>query len=105
MTSRALTTGCVSSSERSHAVKARQLKGHIERIRADYAKLWRNKDVKQRQMATALYFIDILALRAGHEKDEDEADTVGCCTLKVHAPAGVCGHCCCLLEKVLLEGC
>ena len=24
-----------------------------------------------------------LALRAGHEKDEDEADTVGCCTLKV----------------------
>ena len=35
------------------------------------------------QMATALYFIDKLALRAGHEKDEDEADTVGCCTLKV----------------------
>jgi DNA topoisomerase-1 len=34
-------------------------------------------------MATALYFIDKLALRAGHEKDEDEADTVGCCTLKV----------------------
>lgn len=34
------------------------------------------------QMATALYFIDKLALRAGHEKDEDEADTVGCCTLK-----------------------
>ncbi len=34
-------------------------------------------------MAVALYFIDKLALRAGHEKDEDEADTVGCCTLKV----------------------
>ena len=34
-------------------------------------------------MATALYFIDKLALRAGHEKDDDEADTVGCCTLKV----------------------
>jgi hypothetical protein len=33
-------------------------------------------------MATALYFIDKLALRAGHEKDDDEADTVGCCTLK-----------------------
>lgn len=29
-----------------------------------------------------MYFIDVLALRAGHEKDEDEADTVGCCTLK-----------------------
>jgi DNA topoisomerase-1 len=33
-------------------------------------------------MAVALYFIDVLALRAGHEKEEDEADTVGCCTLK-----------------------
>lgn len=33
-------------------------------------------------MAVALYFIDKLALRAGHEKDDDEADTVGCCTLK-----------------------
>jgi DNA topoisomerase-1 len=63
--------------------KARQLKAHITRIRADYEKLWKHKDVRQRQMSTALYFIDILALRAGHEKDEDEADTVGCCTLKV----------------------
>lgn len=34
-------------------------------------------------MGVALYFVDKLALRAGHEKDEDEADTVGCCTLKV----------------------
>jgi DNA topoisomerase-1 len=34
-------------------------------------------------MAVAVYFLDKLALRAGHEKDEDEADTVGCCTLKV----------------------
>ena len=40
------------------------------------------------QMATALYFIDKLALRAGHEKDEDEADTVGCCTLKVGGALG-----------------
>lgn len=37
------------------------------------------------QMAVAVYFLDRLALRAGHEKDEDEADTVGCCTLKVGA--------------------
>src|SRR6185436_21171180 len=28
------------------------------------------------------YFIDKLALRAGNEKGEDEADTVGCCSLK-----------------------
>ena len=32
----------------------------------------------------ALYFIDKLALRAGHEKEEGEtADTVGCCSLRV----------------------
>ena len=31
----------------------------------------------------ATYLIDRLALRAGNEKDDDEADTVGCCTLKV----------------------
>jgi DNA topoisomerase IB len=37
-------------------------------------------------MAVAVYFLDKLALRAGHEKDEDEADTVGCCTLKVNRP-------------------
>ena len=35
-----------------------------------------------RQRATAVYFIDVLALRAGNEKGEDEADTVGCCSLR-----------------------
>lgn len=45
-------------------------------------------------MATALYFIDKLALRAGHEKDEDEADTVGCCTLKVGGSACFGWGCC-----------
>jgi len=35
-----------------------------------------------RQHATAMYFIDKLALRAGNEKGEDEADTVGCCSLR-----------------------
>lgn len=65
--------------------KARDLKGHIARIRADYRKLWKSSDVQSRQMSTALYFIDVLALRAGHEKDEDEAETVGCCTLKVRS--------------------
>ena len=36
-----------------------------------------------RQMATAMWLIDVLALRVGGEKDEEEADTVGCCTLRV----------------------
>ena len=35
-----------------------------------------------RQRATAMYFIDRLALRAGNEKGEEEADTVGCCSLR-----------------------
>lgn len=35
-----------------------------------------------RQLATAVYLIDQFALRAGNEKGEDEADTVGCCSLK-----------------------
>ena len=38
--------------------------------------------MKDRQLATAMYFIDRLALRAGNEKGEDEADTVGCCSLR-----------------------
>lgn len=29
-----------------------------------------------------MYLIDQFALRAGNEKGEDEADTVGCCSLK-----------------------
>jgi DNA topoisomerase-1 len=35
-----------------------------------------------RQRATALHLIDRLALRAGNEKGDDEADTVGCCSLR-----------------------
>lgn len=35
-----------------------------------------------RQRATAVYLIDRFALRAGNEKGEDEAETVGCCSLK-----------------------
>eukprot|EP00889_Picochlorum_renovo_P008520 jgi/Picre1/35550/NNA_003011.t1 len=41
------------------------------------------KDFKYRTAdGHGIVFIDRLALRAGHEKDEDEAETVGCCTLK-----------------------
>ncbi|CAH2069880.1 unnamed protein product [Thlaspi arvense] len=56
---------------------------HIGHIRAAYTKDFGNKDVTKRQIAVATYLIDKLALRAGNEKDDDEADTVGCCTLKV----------------------
>lgn len=35
-----------------------------------------------RHLTTAMYLIDKLALQAGNEKGEGEADTVGCCSLK-----------------------
>ena len=38
---------------------------------------------KTKQLACALYLIDNLALRVGNEKGEDEADTVGVCSLRV----------------------
>ncbi|VVB11430.1 unnamed protein product [Arabis nemorensis] len=63
--------------------KARKLKDYIDSIRATYTKNFTAKDVSKRQIAVATYLIDKLALRAGNEKDDDEAETVGCCTLKV----------------------
>lgn len=55
---------------------------HVDRIRKDYTTDLRSKLMADRQRATAVYFIDQLALRAGNEKGEDEADTVGCCSLR-----------------------
>jgi DNA topoisomerase-1 len=55
---------------------------HIDRIRNDYQKGLKSELMVERQKATAMYLIDQFALRAGNEKGEDEADTVGCCSLK-----------------------
>ncbi|XP_002978794.2 DNA topoisomerase 1 beta [Selaginella moellendorffii] len=63
--------------------KARQLKDYIDKIRKTYTKDFGSTDPTKRQIAVATYLIDRLALRAGNEKDDDEADTVGCCSLKV----------------------
>ncbi|CAB07640.1 DNA topoisomerase 1 [Caenorhabditis elegans] len=63
---------------------ARRLKKKIGGIRERYTDDFKSKEMRVRQRATALYFIDKLALRAGNEKDVDEAaDTVGCCSLRV----------------------
>nr|GLL24185.1 DNA topoisomerase 1 beta-like [Ipomoea trifida] len=70
-------------SDKEKYEKARLLKEHIDRIRAAYTKDFNSKDPVKRQVAVATYLIDKLALRAGNEKDDDEAETVGCCTLKV----------------------
>lgn len=55
---------------------------HIDRIREDYTRELKDEVMANRQRATAVYLIDKFALRAGNEKGEDEADTVGCCSLK-----------------------
>uniref|UniRef100_A0AAR2LA21 DNA topoisomerase I n=1 Tax=Pygocentrus nattereri TaxID=42514 RepID=A0AAR2LA21_PYGNA len=63
---------------------ARRLKKCVDSLRAQYREDWKSKEMRIRQRAVALYFIDKLALRAGNEKEEGEtADTVGCCSLRV----------------------
>ena len=64
---------------------ARKLAKNITEIRRTN---WNNivsdkVDNKTKQLATALYLIDNLALRVGNEKGDDEADTVGVCSLRV----------------------
>jgi DNA topoisomerase-1 len=54
----------------------------VDRIRQSYTEDLKSKVMADRQRATTMYFIDQLALRAGNEKGEDEADTVGCCSLR-----------------------
>ncbi|KAG0201384.1 DNA topoisomerase 1 [Mortierella sp. GBA30] len=61
---------------------ARALKKEVASIRRGYMADLKDKKMFIRQRATAMYLIDRLALRAGNEKGEDEADTVGCCSLR-----------------------
>lgn len=62
---------------------ARKLKRKIKQIKEDNDKNLKSSDSKTRQIATALYFIDNLALRVGNEKGDDETDTVGVTSLRV----------------------
>lgn len=62
---------------------ARRLKESIDAIRQDYTAKMQSSDLCEKQLGTAAYVIDALALRVGNEKDrEEEADTVGCCSLR-----------------------
>lgn len=63
--------------------RARELKKKIKKIRETNNINLQSNDVKLKQTATALYFIDNLALRVGNEKGEDEADTVGVTSLRI----------------------
>jgi DNA topoisomerase-1 len=62
---------------------ARKLKKNIKRIRKTNEDNLKSNDIKLRQIGTALFFIDRLALRVGNEKGDDAADTVGVVSLRL----------------------
>jgi len=72
------------AADRAKYDKARKLKNCIGKIRSDYTqKMLYGKTLKRKQLATAVWMIDILAIRVGNEKDtSEEADTVGVCSLR-----------------------
>jgi DNA topoisomerase-1 len=82
-----------SKSDESKFNLAKKLKTKSKSIRKKYENELKDLDTKTRQLATAVYFIDNLALRVGGKKDtKDEADTVGVTSLRVE-------------HLTLLEGC
>lgn len=63
--------------------KARTLDKSIEKIRKKYMKDLESSSSEVRQLSTAVYLLDVLAIRPGTEKDETkEAGTLGLTTLK-----------------------
>ena len=69
-------------SDRDKYAKAIQLKHCINKVRKDYNEKILSANKADREIGVAMWVIDILALRVGGEKGEDEADTVGCCSLR-----------------------
>eukprot|EP00452_MALV-II_sp_L67-6_P000188 gene189-3_t len=64
--------------------RAKRLAYRVDEIRKDYQRKLKHESMTLRQPGTCAYFIDRLALRVGGEKNTDEeADTVGCCSLRV----------------------
>ncbi|KAJ3442476.1 DNA topoisomerase [Anaeramoeba flamelloides] len=64
--------------------KSRLLKEKINTIRKKYTDQMNSKQSQNRQLGTAVWIIDNLAIRGGSAKDlKKSADTVGCVTLRV----------------------
>jgi len=61
---------------------ARELGPKIESIRSGYRSMLAESSPVRQQMAIVSYLVLEYAIRAGHEKDESGADTVGVCTLR-----------------------
>ena len=80
-------------SDRAKYNVARRLTKHIDEIRRVYTDEMKSSTSLVAQRATAMYLVDFLALRAGTEKDtSEEADTVGCCSLRVEHLSFKPGH-------------
>lgn len=62
---------------------ARTLKRRLPKIRGIINQLLNSDQLKMKQLGTALWLIDRHLIRIGNEKQEDTADTVGACTLRV----------------------
>jgi DNA topoisomerase-1 len=62
--------------------KANELNSQIEDVRKHINVNLQSPDILRRKVATVSYLIDVLKLRVGDEKEEDEADTVGATTLR-----------------------
>lgn len=67
--------------ERSKFDMAMELKNNIDKIKQFIRKGLESEDEFERQVATAIFLIDLLKLRVGDEKDKDELDTKGVTTL------------------------
>jgi len=70
-------------SDRDKYGKAINLYHCIDKVRKDYKSKIASSDKQDRQLGVAMWVIDVLALRVGGEKGDDEADTVGCCSLRL----------------------
>lgn len=72
---------CASDMEKFE--KARKLGENIAKVRKQYTKDLSSSKSEIRQLATAVYLLDVIAIRPGTEKDEaKEAGTLGLTTLK-----------------------
>lgn len=72
-----------SESDRKKFDLARKLKKKLNDIKKLNDQNLESSNPKTKQLATALYFIENLALRVGNEKGKDEADTVGVISLRI----------------------
>lgn len=73
----------VKSADRDKFDIARILEKNIDRVVRKYVADMNSPDIRRREEGTAVYLLDVLAIRPGAEKDDNSADTRGLTTLLV----------------------